>query len=149
MRPVASQMPPISGTIDNNPPWSPNPTLPLFRKWRVRGGIIIDGNAWAERLALEPFDAIVYSVNGDLTMNCRRLLCTRYWGVQLPSCEVRLAGNVHTKLFLFQESGEVWAGSRNLVDDASYHNLMLRVGDAEQRKSLRLYFERLWSLAAL
>lgn len=127
-------------------PWSDAPTLPLFRKWQIRGGIIVDGERW-QRLLNRPFDAVVYSANGDLTQYCARLLCCKYWGVLLPSCQVRQAANIHSKVFLFHHS-EVWIGSRNLVYDNSYHNVMMRVGSAEQEKSLRLYFERLWSLAA-
>ena len=134
--------------LTNNFPATPSdhPSLPLFRKWNIRGGIIIDGQRW-QKLLDRPFEAIVYSANGELTLNCHRLLCTKYWGPLLPSCEVRFASNVHTKLFIFYY-GEVWVGSRNLVYDDSYHNVMVQVEDYEQARSLQLYFERLWSLAS-
>lgn len=120
-------------------------TIPLFNKWRIRNGVEINGERWQKRLD-HVFDAVVYSTNAELAAKCRRLLTAKIWGEPPETCEVRRAANVHTKLYLFH-SGSVWIGSRNLVKDNSYHNIMIEVHDEEQRKSLRLYFERLWQLA--
>lgn len=140
------------------PVWRSDPdahTLPLFRKWKVRGGVIIDEREWQNVLEnCQYFDAAVYSANGEAAKNCRRLITAKVWGLFPASCKVKRASNVHTKLYILRtvdcgwgSDNEVWVGSRNLVLADSYHNVMVKITDAHQVESLELYFKRLWNLA--
>lgn len=124
-------------------------TLPLFRRWEIRGGVHIDDVAFVAMLRrCVFFDAVTYTANASMLENCRRLITARIWGdASQTRTEIRIAANVHTKLYVLDD-GEVWVSSMNLVEPGGWHNVSVRVG-AEQAVSLRLYCDRLWSLAGL
>lgn len=126
------------------------PTIPLFRKWLIHGGVVVDEKVWREHLdACDHFSAVVYSANGDAAGKCKKLIAAKTWGRFPSSCEVRLAANVHTKLYLIKRGwdSEVWVGSRNLTLADSYHNVMVHLHDEGQIETLRLYFKKLWNLS--
>lgn len=124
-------------------------TVPLFINWDVREGIFVNEKKFFDMLSAGPFSAVVYTASCKVLqeLNCQKLICAKLYDewVGLPEkTQVRMAANVHTKLYWFHR--EVWVGSFNLVQPGSWHNLMVRVSDS-QAESLRLYFKRLWQLA--
>lgn len=124
-------------------------TIPLFRNWHIRGGVIVDEFIWRQELInCEYFDCITYTANGDAADKCHKVLASRIYGQFKSTTKVRLAKNVHTKLYIIHtDEVDVWVGSRNLVRADSYHNVMVRINDERQVETLLLYFKRIWSLA--
>lgn len=92
------------------------------------------------------FDAMTYTASVLMTGQCRRLICAKMQGNCFhPRLEVRMAANMHTKLYLVKgkKVDEVWIGSCNLVSSKRWHNIMMLV-EGENAKWLKAYFNSCW-----
>lgn len=128
------------------------PSIPIFNQWKLhQKSLYINCEDFFNEVIIpcNSFDAITYTVSEEYLDNCRKLLCAKFIG-HLPKykCEIRLAKNVHTKLYIVRKNKRtsIWIGSLNLRASEYWHNIMMRVDDKENAKSLMLYFNRLWSL---
>lgn len=131
-------------------------TIPLFNKWKIRGGIYVSDDKFLREI-VEParyVDIITFTCNAELAnaLPIRRLIAARVNGEFKKGTQVRLTDNVHTKLYLVYQRGNprqsAWVGSANLVEPSSWHNLMVEVNSAQLR-SLQIYFDKMWSLCDL
>jgi hypothetical protein len=129
-------------------------TIPRFDKWKLRQhDLHVDYQVWWDAV-IKPcayFNAISYTASFTHLEKCQKLVCSRPPnGVDNGRTEVRLAANVHTKLYLIyaRETStypDIWVGSGNVVSSNGWLNIMMQANYPNTR-TLMLYFDRVWEI---
>lgn len=121
-------------------------SVPLFVDWEIRGGIWINGQNFLDEVinTSASIKAVTYTCDATILRPLDKIITSVLIGIPSNGAQVRIGKNVHTKLYIVDD--EYYVGSFNLRRGNMLHELMVQIHDKSQCKSIKIYFDRLWSL---